>query len=59
MKKGLIEWNSLFLTFSFIKEGASKKVLQFLMPLNSIYTKSACFYKQKKFIINTAVSFKQ
>ncbi len=49
MQKGLIQWNSVFLTFSFIKEGTSKKVLQFLMPLNPIYNKSACFYKQKNY----------
>ncbi len=59
MQKCLIEWNSLFLTISFIKEGTSKKVLQFLMPLEPNYHKSSSFYKQKKFIMNNAVSFKQ
>jgi hypothetical protein len=40
-------WNSAFLTFSFIIEGASKKVSQFLMPLEPIYNKKNCFNEQK------------
>ncbi len=35
-----------FLTFSFIIEGASKKVPQFLMPLEPIYNKNFCFNEQ-------------
>jgi hypothetical protein len=36
----MMQWYSTLLTFSFIKEGTSKKVLQFLMPLEPIYNKS-------------------
>jgi hypothetical protein len=34
------EWNSTLFTFSFIIEGASKKVLQFLMMLQPILNKT-------------------
>jgi hypothetical protein len=40
-------WNSAFLTFSCIIEGAYKKVLQFFMPLEPIYNKNFCFNEQK------------
>jgi hypothetical protein len=30
----------MFLTFSFIKDGVSKKALQFLMPMEPIYNKT-------------------
>jgi hypothetical protein len=39
--------NSAFLTLSCIIEGASKKVLQVLMPPEPIYNKSICFNEQK------------
>jgi hypothetical protein len=35
-----ILWNSMFLAFSFIIEGTSKKALQFLMPLEPIFNKN-------------------
>ncbi len=41
------QWNSTFLTSSFIIEGASKKVLQFLMPQESIHNKNFYFNEQK------------
>jgi hypothetical protein len=40
------QWNSTFLTFSFIIEGTSKKVLQFFMILEPIYNKNVCFNEQ-------------
>jgi len=40
------KWNSAFLTFSFVIVGTSKKVLQFLMPLEPIYNKNFCFNEQ-------------
>jgi hypothetical protein len=33
----LPEWNSTFFAFSLIVEGTTEKVLQFIMPLKSIY----------------------
>ncbi len=33
------EWNNTFLAFSLIIEGTTDKVLQFIMPLESIYSK--------------------
>ncbi len=52
------QWNSAFLTFPFIIEGASKKVLKFLMPLEPNYKKTFVFI-QKMFIMSTAIRFKQ
>ncbi len=34
-----LQWNSTFFTFSFIIEGTSKKVLQFLVPQQQIFKK--------------------
>ncbi len=31
------QWSSMFFAFSLIIEGTTEKVLQFLMPLKSIY----------------------
>jgi hypothetical protein len=42
-----MQLNSTFLTFSFIIEDASEQVLQFLMPLEPIYSKNLCFYEHK------------
>jgi hypothetical protein len=42
-----MQLNSTFLTFSFIIEDASEQVLQFLMPLEPIYSKNLCFIEQK------------
>jgi hypothetical protein len=36
-----------FFTFSFIVEGTAEKVLQFIMPHNSIYNKKTWFVEQK------------
>jgi hypothetical protein len=38
-------WNSAFLTFTFIIEGASKMVLQFFMSMEPIYNKNLHFNK--------------
>ena len=35
------------LVFLLITEGATEKVLQFIMPLESIYDKNLCFVEQK------------
>jgi len=43
----ITEWNNTFLTFSFIVEGTSKKMLQFSMPLEPIYNKNFCLKEQK------------
>jgi hypothetical protein len=43
----MFQCNSAFLTFSLIVKGTSKKVLQFLMPLEPIYDKNFCFNEQK------------
>jgi hypothetical protein len=48
-KKGYFEqeWNSMFLTFSHMIEGTSKRVMQFLMPLETICNKNFCLNEQK------------
>ncbi len=38
--KVLVQWNSTFFWFSLIIEGTTEKVLQFIMPLRSIYNQS-------------------
>jgi hypothetical protein len=35
--------------FSFIVEGSTEKVLQFLMPFKSIYNKNLCVIEQKMY----------
>jgi hypothetical protein len=42
------EWNSTFFAFSLIKEGTTEKVLQFIMPLESIYSKKTLVSLNKK-----------
>jgi hypothetical protein len=42
-----IDEQSAFLVFEFVIEGASKKVLQFLMPLEPIYNKKVYCDEQK------------
>ncbi len=44
--------------FSLIIEGTTENVLQFLMPLKSIYNKNLGFIEQKCFL-NTTDGFKQ
>ncbi len=53
------QWNSVFLTFSFIIKGTSKKVSQGLMPLEPIYNKKTFVLMNKMFIMNTVIRFKQ
>jgi hypothetical protein len=43
------EWNSSFLAFSFTIEGSTEKVLQFIMPFKSIYSKNLCVIEQKMY----------
>ncbi len=45
--------------YSLIKEGTTEKVLQFIMPLNSIYNQNFGFAEQKNVFLNTIESFKQ
>ncbi len=41
------QWNSTFFAFLIIVEGTTEKVLQFIMPLKSIYNKNLGFIEQK------------
>jgi hypothetical protein len=41
------QWNSAFFAFSLIKEGTTEKVLQFKMPLKSIYNKTLASSNKK------------
>jgi hypothetical protein len=41
------KWNGTFFTFPLIIEGTTEKVLQFKMPVKSIYDKNLDFIKQK------------
>jgi hypothetical protein len=41
-----IKWNSVLLTFSFIIEGTSKKMLRFLKSLEPIYNKNFCLNEE-------------
>jgi hypothetical protein len=45
--------------FSLIIEGTTEKVLQFIMPLRSIYNRNFGFTEQKNVFLNTTESFKQ
>ncbi len=45
--ENISQWNCAFLAFSFVMECASKKMLQFLMPLEPIYNANFCFDEQK------------
>ncbi len=40
------QWNNVCFTFSCFEEGASKKLLQFLMPLEPICNKNFCVNEQ-------------
>ncbi len=40
------QWNSTFFDFSFIIKGTSETVLQFIMPLRSIYNQNIGFIEQ-------------
>ncbi len=60
--EGKLEWSSLFLTFSLIIDGASRKVLQFLCHWNRLTTKTFVwinknvYYKHFQKVLNN-VSF--
>jgi hypothetical protein len=43
-----------FFAFGLIIEGATEKVLQFIMQLKSVYNKNLGFIEQKLFFFNTA-----
>jgi hypothetical protein len=43
--------------FSVLIEGTTEKVLQFKMPLMSIYNRNFGFIEQKMYFLNTAESF--
>ncbi len=43
----------VFFTFSMIVEGATENVLQFKMPVESIYNKNLEVVEQKMFLLNT------
>jgi hypothetical protein len=42
-----LEWNSTFFAFSLIIEGTTEKVLQFILPLKTIYKQNFGFISQK------------
>jgi hypothetical protein len=48
-----------FFTFSLVIEGTTEKVLQFKMPVSSIYNQNLGFIEQKNVILNTTDRFKQ
>ncbi len=52
-----LQWNSAFLRWSFITEGTTEKVLQFKMPLKSIYIKTFVLLSKNVFL-NTAERLK-
>ncbi len=45
----IIQWNSMFVAFSFFIEGTTEKVLQFIMSLKSIYNINFGFIEQKMY----------
>jgi hypothetical protein len=49
----------VFFAFSLIIEGTTEKVLQFLMPLELIYSRNFGFIEQKNVFLNPTESFKQ
>jgi hypothetical protein len=55
----LIPMEQRIFTISLIIEGATEKVLQFQMPLKSIYNKNTWFHLTKNVILNTTKRFKQ
>jgi hypothetical protein len=57
--KGPGQWNSTFFAFSLIEEGITEKVLQFMMPLKSIYSQNIGFVEQKNVFLNTKKRFKE
>jgi hypothetical protein len=53
------KWNSAVFEFSLIIEGTTEKVLQFIMPLASIYGRNFGFIWQNNVFLNTTKSLKQ
>ncbi len=47
----------MFFAFSLIIEGATEKVLNFKMPLKSIYNRTLGFVEQKNVFLNTTDMF--
>jgi hypothetical protein len=45
----VIKWNSTFIAFSLIIEGTTEKVLQFMMPLETIFNQNLGFAEQKMY----------
>ncbi len=48
----------MFFAFSIIIEGTTEKVMQFMMPLKSVYNKNLGFMEKNVFL-NTTDRFKQ
>jgi hypothetical protein len=44
-----LKWNRAFFEFSLIIEGTTEKVLQFIMPLELIYSRNFGFIEQKMY----------
>jgi hypothetical protein len=49
----------VFFAFSLIIEATTEKVLQFIMPLELIYSRNFGFIEQKMYFLNPTESFKQ
>ncbi len=47
----------VFFAFLSIIEGTTEEVLQFIIPLKSIYNRNFGFIEQKMYFLNTAKSF--
>jgi hypothetical protein len=45
-----MQWNSTFFAFSIIIEGTTENVMQFIMPLKSIYNKNFGFIEKNVFM---------
>ncbi len=45
--------------FSVLIEGTREKVVQFIIPLKSIYNRNFGFIEQKMYFLNTAESFRE
>ncbi len=50
------KWNGTFFAFSSIIEGATEKVLQFMMTLKSIYNRNFGLIEQKVYFMNNRES---
>jgi hypothetical protein len=52
-------WNSTFFAVSLIIEGTKEKVLQFIMPLKSVFNQNLGFIEQKNVFLKTTGRLKQ